>query len=94
MSAKYATCYEIVFLCSHSKDSKISQSAPAKYMGKSKQFMQKWVRRYKATKNVDLPKRGSIEKFKKKDNKMIANLFLRNPSLTLRQGQAIEAKQV
>lgn len=89
MSAKYATRYEAVFLCSHPKGPKMSQSAAAKYMGKSKQFVQKWVQRYKATKNVnDLPERGSIGKLKKKDDKMIANLFSRNPGLTLRQGQS------
>lgn len=89
MSAKYATRYEAVFLCSHSKGLKMSQSPAAKYMGKSKQFVQKWVQRYKATKNVDdLPERGSIGKLKKKDDKMIANLFSRNPGLTLRQGQS------
>ena len=89
MSAKYATRYEVVFLCSHPKGPKLSQSAIAKYMGKSKQFVQKLVQRYKVSKNVnDLPERGSIEKWKKKDDKMIANLFSWNSGLILRQGQA------
>jgi len=89
MSAKYASRYEAVFLCTHPKGPKMSQSAAAKYMRKSKTFVQKWIQRYKVAKNVDdLPERGSIGKVDKKDEKKIVNLFLRNPSLTLRQGQA------
>lgn len=89
LSAKYATRYEAVFLCNHPKSPKMSQSTAAKYMGKSKQFVHKWVERYKTTKNVDdLPECGLIGKLKKKDNKMIIKLFLRNPGLILRQGQA------
>lgn len=67
----------------------MSQSAAAKYMRKSKAFVQKWVQRYKVAKNVDdLPERGSIGKVDKKDEERIVNLFSRNPGLTLRQGQA------
>lgn len=89
MSAKYASRYEAVFLCTHPKGPKMSQSAAAKYMRKSKAFVQKWIQRYKVAKNVDdLPERGSIGKVDKKDEKKIVNLFSRNPALTLRQGQA------
>lgn len=89
MSAKYASRYEAVFLCIHPKGPKMSQSAAAKYMRKSKAFVQKWIQRYKVAKNVDdLPERGSIGKVNKKDEKRIVNLFSRNPALTLRQGQA------
>ena len=85
MSTKYASRYEAVFLCTHPK---MSQLAAAKYMKKSKSFVQKWVQ-YNVTKNVDdLPERGSICKVDKKDDKKIVNLFSRNPGLTLRQGQA------
>ena len=63
MSTKYASRYEAVFLCTHPK---MSQLAAAKYMKKSKSFVQKWVR-YNVTKNVDdLPERGSICKVDKK----------------------------
>ena len=86
MSTKYASRYEAVFLCTHPK---MSQLAAAKYMKKSKSFVQKWVQRYNVAKNVDdLPERGSICKVDKKDDKKIVNLFSRNPGLTLRQGQA------
>jgi transposase len=89
MSAKYMSRYEAAFLCTHPKGPKMLQSAAAKYMGKSKSFAQKWVQRYNATKSVDdFPERGSKGKMDKKGDKMIANLFSRNPGLTLRQGQA------
>jgi len=89
MSAKYASRYEAVFLCTHPKDPKMSQSAAAKYMKKSKAFVQKWTQRYTVAKNVDdLPERGLIGKVDKKKEKKIVNLFSRNPALTLRQGQA------
>lgn len=89
MSAKYAKRYEAVFLCTHPKGPKMSQSAAAKYIKKSKSFVKKWILQYKATKNVDdLPERGSKGKIDKKGDKMIVDLFSRNPGLTLRQGQA------
>lgn len=89
MSAKYVKRYEAVFLCSHPKGPKLTYSAAAKYMRRSKQFVQKWVERYKATKNVDdLPERGTRGKVTAKDEKTILQLFSKNPGLTLRQGQA------
>lgn len=89
MSAAYASRYEAVFLCSHPKGPKLSYVAAAKYMGKSKSFVAKWVQRYKKTKNVDdLPERGSIGKVTSSIEKQIVNLFKRNPTLTLRQGAA------
>ncbi|KMQ87689.1 transposable element tcb1 transposase [Lasius niger] len=88
MSAKYASRYEAVFLCTHPKGPKMSQSAAAKYMRMSKAFV-KWIQRYSVAKNVDdLPERGLIGKLDKRDEKIIVNLFSRNPALTLRQGQA------
>lgn len=66
MSAAYVSHFEIVFLCEHPKGLKISQSA-AKYMRKSKSFIQKWLQWYKEAKTInDLPKRNSIQKFTKK----------------------------
>lgn len=89
MSAKYASRYEAVFHCIHPKGPKMSQSAAAKYMRKSKAFVQKWIQRYNVAKNIDdLPQSGSISKLDKKDEKRIVNLFSRNPALTLRQRQA------
>lgn len=89
MSAAYASRYETVFLCFHPKGSKMSYLAAAKYMGKSKSFVAKWVQQYKKTKNVDdLPERSSIGKVTPNMGKKIVNLFKRNPTLTLRQGAA------
>ena len=57
MSIKYASRYEAVFLCTHPK---MLQLAVAKYMKKSKSFVQKWVQQYNVAKNVDdLPERDS-----------------------------------
>lgn len=45
----------------------MSQSAAAKYIRKSRAFVQKWVQLYNVVKNAgDLPERGSIGKFDKK----------------------------
>ncbi|EFN81611.1 hypothetical protein EAI_09583 [Harpegnathos saltator] len=63
MSTAYASRYEAVFLCSHLKGPKMSYAVAAKYMGKSKSFVAKWVQQYKKIKNVDdLPESGSIGK--------------------------------
>lgn len=89
MSAAYAKRFEAVFLCTHPKGPKMSYAAAAKYIKKSRAFVEKWVQRFKELKNVDdLPDRGSIEKVTKKNEKLIVALFSRNPSLTLRQAQA------
>lgn len=89
MSAAYAARWEAVFLCDHPKGPKMSFAAAAKYIKKSKAFVQKWVRRFKISKNVDdLPDRGSRGSVSKKDEKVIMNMFLRNPGLSLRRGQA------
>ena len=72
MSARYVSRYEAVFLCTHSKGPKISQSnvLAAKYMRKSKAFVQKWMQRYNVAKNVDdFPEHGLISKVDKKDDK-------------------------
>ncbi|GJQ88286.1 hypothetical protein Trydic_g3767 [Trypoxylus dichotomus] len=63
MSIAYASCYEAVFPCSHSKGSQISHAAAAKYKEKSKSFIIKRVQQYKKIKNVhDLSERGLIGK--------------------------------
>ena len=53
ISTKYASRYEAVFLCTHPKGPKMSQLEAAKYMKKSKSFVQKWVQRYNVAKNID-----------------------------------------
>lgn len=94
MSAAYASRYEAVFLCSHPKGPKMSLGAAAKYMGKSKTFVSKWVKRYAAVKNVDdLPDRGSLQKTSKKEDKLILAVFEKNPLLSLRGGQSILRKK-
>ncbi|KAG5312884.1 TRAK2 protein, partial [Acromyrmex insinuator] len=66
---------------SNSFHPKMSQLVAAKYMKKSKSFVQKWVQRYNVAKNVDdLLERGLICKVDKKDDKKIVNLFSRNES--------------
>ena len=70
----------------------MSQAA-AKYMKKSKSFVQKWVQRYNVAKNVDdLLERGLICKVDKKDDKKIVNLFSRNPNTASRTSK-IEAER-
>ncbi|EFN85853.1 hypothetical protein EAI_12505 [Harpegnathos saltator] len=64
----------------------MSYAVAAKYMGKSKSFVAKWVQRYKKIKNVDdLPERGArIGKVTPNMEKEIVNLFKRNPTLMLK----------
>ncbi|CAK9826175.1 hypothetical protein ANTRET_LOCUS4064 [Anthophora retusa] len=87
MSAAYASRFEAVFLCKHPKGPKMSHAAVAKYIGKSKTFVKKWVVRYESTKTVDLPDGGVKRKFSEKDDKRILTIFSKNPGLLLRQGQ-------
>lgn len=94
MSTAYASRFEAVFLCSHPKGPKMTQAAAAKYMQKSKQFVSKWVNRFKEVKNVDdFPNRGSVGAMSEKDEKMICDLFLKNPTLTLREGASKLSKK-
>ena len=87
MSTAYASRFEAVFLCLHSKGPKMTQAAAAKYMQRSKQFVSKWVNRFKDVKNVDdFPNRGSVGVVSEKDEKVICVLFSKNPTLTLREG--------
>ena len=59
MSSVYAKRFEAVFLCTHPKGPVMFYTAAAKYIKKSKSFVKKWVKRYKANKTVDdLPERG------------------------------------
>ncbi|XP_018398950.1 PREDICTED: uncharacterized protein LOC108776745 [Cyphomyrmex costatus] len=87
MGTVYASRFEAVFLCLHPKGPQMTQTAAAKYMQKSKQFVSKWVKRYKEVKNVDdYPNRGSVGVVSEKDEKVICTLFSKNPTLSLREG--------
>lgn len=71
MSTAYVSHFEIVFLCEHPKGLEISQSA-AKYMRKSKSFIQKWLQWYKEAKTInDLPKRLDTKIYKKNDKRIV-----------------------
>ncbi|CAK9823987.1 hypothetical protein ANTRET_LOCUS2226 [Anthophora retusa] len=66
----------------------------AKYLHKSREFVNKWVQRYKETNCVDdLPDRGSKRATTKRDDKAILQLFSKNPTLSLRKAQAMLAKK-
>lgn len=94
MSAAYASRFEAVFLCTHPKGPKMSRQAAAKYMKKSKAFINKWVNRYLEVKNVDdLPGRGSTQKTTNKEDKLILRMFANNTRLSLRGGQAALKKK-
>lgn len=72
----------------------MSFSAAARYMKKSKDFVRKWVNRYKEVKNVDdLPERGKTRVTTKKQDKMIVQLFEKHPTYNLRQVQKILARK-
>lgn len=89
MSDVYKKRFEAVFLCKHPRGPKMSCDVAAKYIKKSRAFVEKWVNRFKVSKNVDdLRDRGSVGKVTQKDEKKIVTLFSRNPGLSLRQGQA------
>lgn len=66
----------------------MSRDRAAKYMNKSKAFVNKWVKRYSETKNVDdLPERGKTKSTSSAENKRILQIFMKNPLLSLRSGQ-------
>lgn len=89
MSAAYIKRFEAVFLCLHPKGPKMSRESAAKYLKKSKAFVNKWVERYQDTKTVDdLPERGMTRKTTKQQDKIILQIFNKNPRLSLRQAKA------
>ena len=94
MSEKYAKRYEAVYLCSHLKVPKLSYSAAAKVIKKSKKFVVKWHQRYIMYKNVDgFSNRGLKRATTSKQDKAILQLFERDPSLRLRQARTFLAKR-
>jgi len=92
--AMYASCYKAVFLCLHSKGSKMSYGTAAKYMKLSKIFISKLVKCYSDVKNVNynLPDRNSVQKPTKKYRKIL-RVFEKNSHLSLRIGQTILYKK-
>ena len=94
MSAKYLKRFEAVFLVNHANGPKLSYAPAAKFLRKSKVFVQKWVKRFTEVGNVDdLPERGRSQATKSKQDEMIVRLFRRNSTLTLRQGQTLLRKK-
>lgn len=94
MSAAYASRFEAVFLCTHSRGPKLTSAKAARYMAKSEAFVRKWVKRYKESKDVDdLPDRGKARATTPQVDKMIVNLFKNNSSYTLPKVQSILAKK-
>jgi hypothetical protein len=86
MSAAYANRCEAMFLCMHPKGPQMSFSAAMRFMKKSKDFVRKWINRYKQIKNVDdLPERGSNARYYKKQDKIIIRFFEKHPIYNLRQ---------
>lgn len=76
MSVAYASHFEAVFLCTHSKGPKMSYAAAGCYMKKSDGFVTKWVKRYNKTKNVNgLSERGTRSSTTQKDDKAIIKIF-------------------
>lgn len=66
----------------------MSRESAAEYMNKSKTFVNKWVKRYTETKNVDdLPERGKTKLTSSAEDKRILLMFSKNPLLSLRSSQ-------
>lgn len=65
-------------------------AATAKFLKRSKDFVRKWVNRYKDTNTVDdLPNRGLKRSTTVREDKVVVELFKRKDSLTLRRGQEL-----
>lgn len=74
MSAPYAKRFEAVFLCTHSKEPKMSYKTATKYMHKSEDFVRKWVTRYKIMSMI-FPREEKHEKRRKKTIKSFSRYF-------------------
>lgn len=89
MSAIYKKRFEIIFfLVTHPKGPKMSVKEAAKYTKTSVTFVRKWIKRYKDCGNVDdKPGRGHNRGTSKRDDKVICELFKKNPTISLRQAK-------
>lgn len=76
------------------KGPKMSVVSAAKYLHRSKTFVKKWITRYKINQNIDdLPERDTKRATAVRTDRTIINLFMKNPTLTLKQGQQRLAKR-
>lgn len=88
MSSAFKKRFEVVFLVSHPKGPKMSVRQVAKYTKSSVSFVNKWTKRYKECGNVDdEPSKGNKRTNPKKVDNAICQLFIKNPTLSLRQAK-------
>lgn len=88
MSEKYLKRMEAVFLVNHPKGPKMSVRQAAKYIKRSVSFVNFWLKQYKQHGNIDdRVGRGLDRCTSKKQDKLICSLFLKNPTLSLKQAQ-------
>lgn len=88
MSAAYKKRFEVIFLVDHPKGPNMSVKSTAKYTKTSVSFVKKWIKRFKECGNVDDELgRGRKRATSKGNDKMICELFTKNPTTTLREGQ-------
>lgn len=88
MNSKYFfSRFEAVFLHLHPRGPKLSLSATAKYVQKSRGVVQHWTEQWKHEKNVnDQPNVKPERATTSKPNDRIVKLFERNPGMSLDQG--------
>lgn len=88
MSAVFKKRFESVFLVTHPKGPQMSIKSAAKYLKTSEAFVRKWIKRYKECGNVDDGSgRGTKASTSSKDNKVICELFRKNPTISLRNAK-------
>lgn len=86
MSAKYKKRFEVNFLVNHPKGPKMSVKAAAKYTKTSVSFVKRWINRMKQCGNVDDEiGRGRNRTTTKSGDKLIYELFVKYPTMSLRQ---------
>ena len=82
--------WEIVFLNSHEKGPLMSQYKISKYMGLPKSTVNKWLKRYKETGDVqELEGRGRKKIINAEMEKKILELFEKNENLSLKKAQLL-----
>lgn len=90
MSAQYKKRFEAYFLSKHPKGPKWTAVKTAKYLGATNNFVRRWANRCEQTGNVDDEAgRGRKRTTTKRQDRMIVNLFLKNPSMMLRRARKI-----
>lgn len=87
-TTKYASRFKDAFLCTNSKVPKMIITEVAKYLQRSKYCLRTWLNRYEYDQNVDdLLERDCTKNFSRKQVSRIKEIFINNPSLTLRAGK-------